>query len=64
LLCRHQQGMLIRGQLASVSNLVFIHDLVALTNKQVAFSNVLRAPNRSSSLPPQGDLTLMQQKVL
>jgi hypothetical protein len=55
--------MLIRGQLALVSNLVFIHDLVALTNKQVAFSNVPRASN-SSSLPPQGDLTLMQQKVL
>jgi hypothetical protein len=55
--------MLIHGQRALVSSLVYIHDLVALTNKQVAFSNVLRASN-SRSLLPQGDLTLMQQKVL
>jgi hypothetical protein len=43
LLCRHQQGLLIHGLLALANSLVFIRDQVALTNKQVSPSNVLRA---------------------
>jgi hypothetical protein len=60
-LCPHQQGILIQGLPALTNILVVIHGLVALANKQVAFSN--QKVLNSDSLQLQGDLTVIHQKV-